>query len=30
MKLNIEEAIEYLYYYSDDIISYEVAKQMTK
>lgn len=30
MKLNIEEANEYVYHYSDDIISDEVAKQMAK
>lgn len=30
MKLDIEEANEYVYHYSDDIISDEVAKQMTK
>lgn len=28
MKLNIEEANEYVYYYSDDIISDEVAIKM--
>lgn len=29
-KLNIEEANEHVYYYSDDIISDQVAKQLAK